>query len=363
MKSFEDVIRKTNSRLHLCSIKQKGNRLYIRATVPNKEGAGKKAQDLRTGAVATLQGLQIAEGKAKKLESDLMLDRFNWQDWTRPTELKREQELVGTEESIENWLKKFEQEYWHKNSKSDRRLTTYKCRYNYVFDKLPMSEPLTLDTIQEFLLTNTEPDTAKRCNYIHALSALLSFAKVPNQISRYKGNYKPPLRTIPSDTEIEQVVDNIENKRWQYVVAILATFGLRPHEIFYLDTSRLSEKVPVLQIEDATKTGCRTVLPVLREWVDRWELTDYRFPNFQDKNVGNKDLGHRVTHGLKIRVQLPWTAYHLRDAYAIRCSVLGIESGITARMMGHSLQVHHNSYKRHIGEQSLIDAWSRATDS
>ena len=78
---LSENIAQVNLRLTLCKVKQQGNRLYIRATLPTKDGTNKKSQLLKTGTIATPEGLHIAEGKAKKLESDLMLERFNWSDW------------------------------------------------------------------------------------------------------------------------------------------------------------------------------------------------------------------------------------------------------------------------------------------
>jgi len=80
----QDIVQnlaQVNQGLTLCCIRKKGKRLYIRATLPLKEGIGKKSQELKTGAIANQEGLLIAQLKAKKLETDLMLGRFQWNDW------------------------------------------------------------------------------------------------------------------------------------------------------------------------------------------------------------------------------------------------------------------------------------------
>jgi len=76
----EDLVR-VNQALKLCSIRQKGKRFYLRATLPLKQGTGRKSQEIRTGAIASKEGLSIAQSKAKKLESDLSLSKFQWSDW------------------------------------------------------------------------------------------------------------------------------------------------------------------------------------------------------------------------------------------------------------------------------------------
>ncbi|MEM9815807.1 MAG: hypothetical protein AAF827_05275 [Cyanobacteria bacterium P01_D01_bin.6] len=59
----------------------------LRASLPAKPGKrGKwRQQWVSTGCKATTVGLQVAVAKAAKLESDLILDRFDWGDWRKNT--------------------------------------------------------------------------------------------------------------------------------------------------------------------------------------------------------------------------------------------------------------------------------------
>ena len=79
--NIAEDLAQVNQALRLCSIRQKGKRFYLRATLPLKQGTGRKSQEIRTGAIANKKGLSIAQSKAKKLESDLSLSKFQWSDW------------------------------------------------------------------------------------------------------------------------------------------------------------------------------------------------------------------------------------------------------------------------------------------
>jgi hypothetical protein len=47
---------------------------------------------------------------------------------------------------------------------------------------------------------------------------------------------------------------------------MLATYGLRPHEVFRLDVTRYNRKTEVLRVADETKTGTRLVYPCPASW-------------------------------------------------------------------------------------------------
>lgn len=79
----------------------------------------------------------------------------------------------------------------------------------------------------------------------------------------------------------------------------MATYGLRNHELFHLDFSRM----PVLLVLDSTKTGFRRVYPLYPEWVSEWDLKSTQCPNCTGKT--NSDLSSRVTHAFS-RYNIPF---------------------------------------------------------
>jgi integrase len=119
--------------------------------------------------------------------------------------------------------------------------------------------------------------------------------------------------------------------------------GLRNHEIFHLDCSKL----PLLIVKDGTKTGYHRVHPFYPEWFDAWNLADVQVPSCTGKN--NSALGNRVTHALK-RYELPFQPYDLRHAWAVRTIAFKVPTTLAARMMGHSVDVHEKIYQQWITE-------------
>ena len=54
------------------------------------------------------------------------------------------------------------------------------------------------------------------------------------------GLNKASFRDLPTDEFIEDLWDKIPNKSWKYVFGLMATYGLRNHEVFFCDLSSLN---------------------------------------------------------------------------------------------------------------------------
>ena len=57
--------------------------------------------------------------------------------------------------------------------------------------------------------------------------------------SKYKSTDPARERVIPTDEEIEAWLDGFENRAQQWIFAMMATYGLRPHETFHVETCSL----------------------------------------------------------------------------------------------------------------------------
>jgi integrase len=68
-------------------------------------------------------------------------------------------------------------------------------------------------------------------------------------------------RNLPRDQDILDIWESVQNPAWQWVISILAIYGLRPHEVFRIRTDKMDEDPPVLEVEEETKTGWRIVYP------------------------------------------------------------------------------------------------------
>jgi len=63
---------------------------------------------------------------------------------------------------------------------------------------------------------------------------------------------------------IAEIRESIPNPAWQWAYGMMACYGLRNHELFYLDCDRL----PLLVVKDGSKTGYHRVHPFFPEWFD-----------------------------------------------------------------------------------------------
>jgi integrase len=353
MADFREALGKTNAGLDRVQIRQKGDRLYLRATLPPKPDDGDKPKqyELSTGYGAHSEGLRFAKAKALEVEGQLLRDGFDWTPW-----LKGKQK---PSETVGEWLKRFEENYWESREQSLAKLSTWKTSYLYPFSVLNPDDSLTPELLKAEIL-KLSPGTRSRQIFCSAYQSLAKFAGLSTNFRELAKGYKTKIkRDIPTDEEIELLWESIKNPAWKWIFGMLAAYGLRPHEIFHLDTSELSTHPGWLKVLPETKTSERIILPLKADWRCRWQLWNIQMPNITTIGKNNTDLGRKITKGLHSQ-GIKITPYHLRDAYSIRASVMGIDPAITARWLGHSLRIHFESYHSHIDKHSFELAYDRA---
>jgi integrase len=353
MADFREALGKTNTGLDRVQIRQKGDRLYLRATLPPKPGDGDKPKqyELSTGYGAHSEGLRFAKAKALEIEGQLLREAFDWTPW-----LKGKQKPP---ETVGEWLKRFEENYWESRERSLAKLSTWKTAFQYPFSRLDPDLPLTEELLKTEILKRV-PATKSREVFCTAYQSLAKFAGLNTNFRELGIGYKTQIkRDLPTDEEIELMWESIKNPAWKWVFGMLAAYGLRPHEIFHLDCSELSTDPGWLKVLQETKTSERIILPLKADWRCRWQLWDVKMPNITVTGKNNTDLGRKITYGLNLQ-GLQITSYYLRDAYAVRASVIGIDPTIAAKFMGHGLKIHFDKYLNHINKRSFEDAYNRA---
>ncbi|TAG98770.1 MAG: hypothetical protein EAZ18_00405 [Oscillatoriales cyanobacterium] len=354
MRDFGEELGRANKSLDKVQIRQKGDRLYLRATLPAKPGDGEKPKryELSTGYGTHSEGLKFAKAKALEIEGQLLRENFDWTPW-----LKNKHKPA---ETVREWLVKFEDNYWESREKSLAKLSTWKASYQEAFNRLDSEKPLTEGLLRAEILTS-KASTRTREKLCFAYGAIARFAGIEVKFSELAVGCGAKIqRELPSDLEIEAMRDTIANPAWRWVFGMLATYGLRPHEVYKLDCSELGFEPGWLRVLPDTKTKERLVLPLKPKWRSDWQLWEVTLPNTVTAGKTNQQIGAKVTPSLHERgIQL--TAYHLRDAYAVRASVLGIDPAIVARWMGHSLKTHFEKYHKHISKRDFEEAWRRAT--
>jgi integrase len=121
------------------------------------------------------------------------------------------------------------------------------------------------------------------------------------------------LEDLLTEAQILEIWRGIKQPGWKWVYGMLATYGLRPHEIFNLDLERFTCQTKAIRVFDTTKTGQRLAYPCPSAWRERFELWDVQLPDIQTEGKSNKDLGRKVSQ--EFREQKIWhDPYDLRHA-------------------------------------------------
>lgn len=322
-------------------IEQRGSKLNLRATLPRKDGAGKKQQRISLGLQAIAQGIEQAEAKAWQLASEIIQDRFDWANWVNREE-KLETKPAG------QWIKEFQQECQKQGKLKDP--DTWRKSYWAYLKRLDQEELLTASRILK-AVEDTKTNSRNRRHTCLRLNQLAEFAGIEIDLKPYQGNYglgKSKPRDLPSDDLILQVNDSflegdrltLKTKAWHWVYKILACYGLRPHEVFYCNIS----PNPPYECEVLEgKTGSRICYPLYPEWAEAWQVWEMLAP------ITTADTHYRKGHAVSRAMgrYLPFVSYDLRHAYAIRASVkFGYPVRVVSAWMGHSPELHLKIYSK-----------------
>lgn len=343
MSELDGKLRQVNGRLKASkvgvTVEAHGDRLRLRATLPPKPGSAKTEphqQRISLGLPANPAGLRQAEKEARLLGAQLATREFAWADW-------------GVGSSADSWtcgkaVQALEKHYLENGGSAD----TWQGDYYKALRKLPPEAQLSTDVL-ETLVLSTRPNTRTRVRAAMAAGALAKFCGLDFDGSQHRGNYSPSKvtpRDLPTDEQIAHVRNNVQNPAWRWVYGMMATYGLRNHEVFHLDMSDF----PRIKVLETTKTGFHEVWPCYPEWAEQWQLDKVLLPPVQ-LDRSNQALGHSVTRYLS--PLLPFAPYDLRHAWAVRTLLFGWPVELSARQMGHSVEIHTRTYQRWISSAQI----------
>ncbi|MBH8577443.1 site-specific integrase [Nostocaceae cyanobacterium CENA369] len=339
---IEQRIKEANGRLRSnnygVSIELVGGRLYLRATLPPKLKSIKTDwhQQRISIAPANTEGVKVAEKEAKILRIRLDTKTFDWADYA--------QFAVNAVPTIGRWIEDFEKDYFQRRAKNFKSESTWKVEYASVFKILDSNSQLTADILKTAILS-TAPDTRTRKRFCLTLGALAKFSGIDFDPSPYSGSYSPKsrkARDLPTDKLIVDWYYKIKDSKWQWVYGLLATYGLRNHEVFFLDLAELRSGNKILTVLEG-KTGYRRIWPFHPEWFDQFGLQNVKIPEI-NRDRSNSNIGGTVSQRLRRNEGLPFKVYDLRHCWAIRTLEYEIDISLAAQQMGHSLSVHSNLY-------------------
>ncbi|MEM1252888.1 MAG: site-specific integrase [Cyanobacteria bacterium P01_H01_bin.21] len=374
--SLDKALDQVNQRLKAAKlglqIERRGDRLNLRGTLPPRPGSPKLRpyqQRVPLKLPATKAGLKQCEQTAKIIAAQLLQNVFDWRDYLGPVAGLR---MAGAD--LSSQIDAFEHHFFEtrrsETSAASLRTTWEKAYVPYLRKLHTTAERhrnLSLPEAIYATVQSTQANSRSRQICCTALAALAEFLnlELPTDLKSFWGNYgnsQTQLRTLPSDEQIVEVYDSLKNPRWKYVYGMMATYGLRNHEVFFCDAPnvRLSDRTAEIIVRETTKTGRHEVWPFYPEWVERFNLTNGELPNVNTDldTTTLQRVGQQVTTQFR-RYKIPFSPYDLRHAWAVRTILMGLPDAVAAKMMGHSVQVHNRTYHRwmtHRDQQAAVQA-------
>ena len=388
----------------------RGGRLCLRGPLPRKDGQpGLLRQRLSLGLPADERGLGRALAQLAGLEHQLEEHRFRWEDWGRPHRLDGGGDVppqgagephgisgsdaglpplpgdtgAATKEAspdppLEQRLSSFEQAFFSdpKRRRRSGSRTTWSAAYLPYLRRLaahagsgqprPFGAALLEEVVESYGLASR---SRQQCAIALAALARHQGLDLPTDWSERAAGYglhAARFRQLPSDAEILTLVDRIPNEGWRLAYGLMATYGLRNHEVFFCDCSALASGGDrVIRVLPTSKTGEHQVWPFQPAWVEHFGLERlgrdrHALPPVRT-DLGRTTLqqvGRRVAEQFR-RYELPITPYDLRHAWAVRTIHVGLPDTVAARMMGHSVGIHTRTYHHWItrrDQQQAVDA-------
>ena len=346
-------------RAHGVTLDVSQGRVRLRATMPPPPsappGTPPKQQRISTGLSdpdQATEALQLAELLGSALERHrLGIESFNWTPWLpkkrgRPKAAARSSpQLDGItgREAIRTTHEWWEQQRRRGPSAVDS------WRVDYEAPLAPLLEICPLEPAHLLALVEATPAGSRSRRRASQAAATVARAldwpaALVSQLRElgkgYSASRSQLPRELPKEREIEALIDRLSN-RWQWPVAVAATYGCRPHEALLFAEVQPSG---LLRIADG-KTGARQSIALPPEWIERWSLHTKRLPSFNHQR-SHRDVGALMGQMFR-RVGATFQPYDLRHAWAVRAiHNPRISPSLAAKSMGHSLAVHSSVYQR-----------------
>jgi len=358
-------------------IEKRGERLNIRGSLPSKDDKNNfKVQRISLGLKADLSGLEEAKKKLQLINLQLELDQFDWVNWIHNSINKQE---VKESFSFRKRIDQFE-EFFFKENKNEfltsTRKTTWRSSYKPYIKRIvniyDSSFNSDLQNIFIKTLQTYKEGSRSRKQCATSLSVLAKFleVKLPHDWQSNAKGYglkKASFRNLPTDEVIENLWEKIPNNSWKFVFGLMATYGLRNHEVFFCDLNSLTDSGDkIIRVLPTTKTGEHQVWPFHPEWVEKFGLSKLGenpelLPNInKDLKVTTlQNIGKKITDQFK-RYALQIKPYDLRHAWAVRTIFYDLPDTVAARMMGHSVSLHTQTYHHWITKRDQQQAVNNA---
>jgi integrase len=348
-----------------------------------KNGNTNKQYTISLGFSANDVGLKAAVAKARELDLLLITKQFQWTSELLGKQSQNYQNKLLSEDKspdklIEELIQEYEQNFWKTHERNRQGIRTWDSHYLRHLKKLPQDSPLNLEAL-EAALEKTKPNSSSRFFLSWQLKKFCDFCDfngVKTVDSYRTARPHPTIRRIPLDQEIVAGFDVIGSplspfaskdnltfpEQWQWAYGMLATYGLRPHELFAVDLDAFTGSENTFHLlrlnpslTGGTKTGERNcgVPPIHPHWVELFDLKNVKPPS-----TGGTLSNQSAKLQIRFRnVNLDFRPYDLRHAFAIRGHRLQVPIKTMADYMGHTVQEHTKTYQRWMSEDANLEIY------
>lgn len=329
----------------MASITVQRDRLYLLASVPRRDGQpGLRQTRIALRLDDTPVNRRVAAKQLQTLEKQLATGTFDWSDWGA---------IAPAGVTWREGIKRLHQARVILGRTSEG---TWETSYVSRLRHARPAEVVTTESIAA-VLQHYERGSCTYKELWYLLQHLARLVEVPfPELPLPTYTHAKPV-TVPSDEQIIAWVEGAGPSAWYF--GMMATYGLRPHEI---EGAQLIER-DYLQVQEGTKTGFRTVVPLPREWVERFGLRDRRLRSTKEGSITGGNVVAKWLNKEIRRLGVPWRPYALRHAYAGRLWREGgsrLDVYTAARLMGHTPTQHAQTYRAHIQPHHVAEAAERA---
>ena len=355
--------------------------------------------DFRMRHRADKNWIYIRQMKGGKVVREFSSDRFRWYVddevaacanecraahrrgyWKRKSPGKAETEKVGltwrelADSTLTLLHKRIAREGSRKNAEGHLKqlakktgTPTAKDLERWALERCPIDQPSAFRNRIETLSHINKTGELK----LDATIAVLKDKRPTGAAKKEQDRRTQKIKAIPADSDLEQWLDSLEGNE-QWVLAMIATYGLRPSEAWHV-VSIDDDGWVHIPGDGKTKTEEHFAPPQPSHWVERYQLRENfeqyktelneRWPiKWQDRaglsiptnnSVVSNALYHRIYKQriARLYVDDEWVRpYDLRHSYAIRCEtsedpqLVATPSEEFAKWLGHTLDVHKGIY-------------------
>ncbi len=326
----------------MASINALRGRLYLLAKVPRRDGSpGLQQTRIALKLDDTPVNRRAAAKQLQALERQMETGTFDWSYW------------LDEEPGAVTWREAIARLYRAKVVLGRTGESTWRVNYLGRLRQIPPASACTTESMARAL----ERYGRETCSYkelFYLLRHIARLVAVPFPEVPLPTYREAAPVAVPDDDQIIAWVEAAGPSAWYF--GMMACYGLRPHEI---EGAELVDR-DYCQVAEGTKTGFRTVVPLPREWVERFRLHDRRLRpgGAQRPDAVSKWLSKELR-----KLELPWRPYALRHAYAARLWREGgsrLDLYTAARLMGHTPAQHSKTYRAHIQPHVIAEAAERA---